>query len=358
MPCVFRKQHSAFMEFSCGIVGSLAIGQKETQDVLRNKWGKKLEGAIGINPILSKDEIFGHLNDTRQELLKQIGLEFNEFGEVVVGHVDIEKYISLFLTQPGTQSVINTPNNCLIVMDYTDGFPWLKWSRHFTGETSVRVKLIEPYNLLSTVLTVALWLGNDDYETTKRCGHAVYKQLKELKTIKHPLTGQEIKIIRRTCGDGKERRLSTGSSSAKSTYPIPEAPEHQSQLGDMKIICPEPVWTVSDAESCQKKFETELCGKAPTKEKRREFAKQNLGNTGRKNLNGTPLSECYPGTAHLGFRSAETLCLRIAKIAAGKMSLFKLVYTDSDCIVPENIHNFPREGFFWFKPTKAPEIFL
>ena len=108
----------------------------------------------------------------------------------------------------------------------------------------------------------------------------------------------------------------------------------------------------------RKKFETQLCGKAPTKEKRREFAKQNLGNTGRKNLNGTPLSEYYPGTAHLGFRSAETLCLRIAKIAARKMSLFKLVYTDSDCIVQENIHNFPREGFLWFKPTKAPEIFL
>ena len=28
----------------------------------------------------------------------------------------------------------------------------------------------------------------------------------------------------------------------------------QSQLGDMKIICPEPVWTVLDAESCQKKI--------------------------------------------------------------------------------------------------------
>jgi len=168
------------MEFSCGIVGSLMIGQKETQNVLRNKWGKKLEGPIGINPISSKDEIFGHLNDTHQELLKQIGPEFNE---VVVGHVDIGKYISLFLTQPGTQSVINTANNCLILlMDYTDGFPWLKWSHHLTGETSVRVKLTEPYNLLSTVLNVALWLGNDDYETTKKCGHAFYK-LKELKTI-------------------------------------------------------------------------------------------------------------------------------------------------------------------------------
>ena len=152
MPCVFRKQHSAFMEFSCGTVGSLVIGQKETQDVLRNKWGKKLEWAIGMNPILSKDEIFCHLNDTGQELLKQIGLKFSEFGEMVVGHVDIEKYISLFLTQPGTQTVINTPNNCLILMDYTDGFPGQKWSCHFTGEPSVRVKLIEPYNLLSTVL--------------------------------------------------------------------------------------------------------------------------------------------------------------------------------------------------------------
>ena len=62
MPCGFRKQHSAFVEFSSGIVGSLVIGKKETQDVLPNKWGNKLEGAIGINPILSKDDIFGHLS--------------------------------------------------------------------------------------------------------------------------------------------------------------------------------------------------------------------------------------------------------------------------------------------------------
>ena len=65
--------------------------------------GEKLEGPIGINPILSKDEIFGHLNDTCQEYRnKLVLLEFNEFGEVFLGHVDIEKYISLFPTQPGT----------------------------------------------------------------------------------------------------------------------------------------------------------------------------------------------------------------------------------------------------------------
>ena len=75
----------------------------------------------------------------------------------------------------------------------------------------------------------------------------------------------------------------------------------------MKIICPEPVWTLSDAESYHKRFEADLCGKAPTKEKHREFAKQNLGNTGSKNLNCTPLSEYYPRTAQLGFQSAEAL---------------------------------------------------
>ena len=217
------------------------------------------------------------------------------------------KYITLFLSQPGVQSAVTTPNNNIII-------PWLKWSRRFTAETSVRVRIIEPYNMLITVLTAALWLGNDDYYTIRQCAGTVYEQLKQLKTIKHPLNGKQIKIIRRSCGDGKERRLSTGNSSAKSSYPIPEAPEHHSQLRDMKLSCSCPVWSVEDTETLEMKFNLELRGKSPSKEKHREFATQNLGNTGRTNICGT---EYYPRTSHLGFRSAETLCLRIAKIASG-----------------------------------------
>ena len=265
MPMVFKREHSAFKEFSCGIVGSFGISQRETQDVLRNKWGKTIEQVIGINPILSKGEIFRNLHDTRQEFLEKIGLTFNEFGEVVVGYIDIKKYITLFLSQPGVQSAVTTPNNNIVIMDYTDGFPWLKWSRHFTGETSVRVKIIEPYNLLSTVLTAALWLGNDDYDTIRQCAGAVYEQLKQLITIKHLLNGKEIKIIRRSCGDGKERRSSIGNSSAKSSYPIPEAPEHHSQLGDMKLSCPCPVWSVEDTDTLEMKFNLELRGKVLAK---------------------------------------------------------------------------------------------
>ena len=204
----------------------------------------------------------------------------------------------------------------MIIMDYTDGFPWLKWFRHFTAETSVRIKIIEPYNLMSTVITVALWLGNDDYDMVKKCTEAVFKQLRDLQSVVHPLHGKEIKIFRHTCGDGKERRSSTGSSSAKSSYPLPQAPEHQSQMGDMKLICPQPVWTVEETVVMEKQFQNTLNGKAPTKQKCREFAKQNLGNMGRDNICETPLADFYQGAAHLGFRSAETLCLRIARIAS------------------------------------------
>ena len=36
-PVVFKWEHSAFKMFSCGVVGSFGISQRETQDVLRNK---------------------------------------------------------------------------------------------------------------------------------------------------------------------------------------------------------------------------------------------------------------------------------------------------------------------------------
>ena len=84
-------------------------------------------------------------------------------------------------------------------------------------------------------MTVALWLSNDDYDTVKMCTEPVFKELRDLQSVVHPLHGKEIKNFRRTCGDGKERRSSTRSSSAKSSYPIPEAP-------DGKLICPQPVW--------------------------------------------------------------------------------------------------------------------
>ena len=61
----------------------------------------------------------------------------------------------------------------------------------------------------------------------------------------------------------------------------------------MELSCPCPDWSVEDTETLEMKFNIEVRGKAPSKEKHREFAK------------------------HLGFLSAEKVCLRIAKIASG-----------------------------------------
>lgn len=77
MPMVFKRKHSALKTFACGIVGSIGISQRETQDVLRNKWEKTVKQVIAINLILTKGEIFHTLHDTLQELLEKTGLTFN-----------------------------------------------------------------------------------------------------------------------------------------------------------------------------------------------------------------------------------------------------------------------------------------
>lgn len=63
----------------------------------------------------------------------------------------------------------------MIIMDYIDGFLWFKWFCYFIGEISVRIKIIELYNLMSIVLIVVFWLGNDDYDTVKKCIELVFK---------------------------------------------------------------------------------------------------------------------------------------------------------------------------------------
>jgi len=48
----------------------------------------------------------------------------------------------------------------------------------------------------------------------------------------------------------------------------------------MKIICPEPFWTVSDAESCQKKLRLNCVEKPPTKKSTESLPNKILGTLG------------------------------------------------------------------------------
>ncbi len=94
-------------------------------------------------------------------------------------------------------------------------------------------------------------MGGDDYETVKVCGQNVYQQLKSMKEVIHPITGQKLTVLRRTTADGKARRTSTGSSTACSAFPIPEAPEHIDQLGDMKLLFVQPTWSLEETEKAR-----------------------------------------------------------------------------------------------------------
>ena len=214
----------------------------------------KLEKALGANIISPKEEIVTSLKEKKENLSKTVGLTFEKHSDLVVGYVNPKQYTEYFLSLPGTQLALQTPKVTLVIFAYTDLAPFLKWSRNFTGLTSLRVKPVEPYNLQSSVLSVAYYLGDDSYENTRKCFHAVYSKLAVTNVAYHFLKETTVELHYRCVGDGKERRSGTGNSTACSTYPICDAPEHSSLLGDMKVISGEPVWTVDNSSDMGSRF--------------------------------------------------------------------------------------------------------
>ena len=103
----------------------------------------------------------------------------------------------------------------------------MQWSKYFNGETAIPIKLVEPYNLLSSFARVCSWLGPDDYNHVSNLGRETLQQLSSLKTVYHPYLKKNIEVLACGVADDCQRRSITGSSSASSTYPIPESPEHQ-----------------------------------------------------------------------------------------------------------------------------------
>lgn len=67
----------------------------------------------------------------------------------------------------------------------------------------------------------------------------------------HPITGQKLTVLRRSNADDKARRTSTRNSTACSVFPIPEAPEHIDQLGDIKFLFVEPTWNLEETEKAR-----------------------------------------------------------------------------------------------------------
>lgn len=66
MKNVYEQHKEVFLEVSSGIVGSLSISQKNTQDILRNTWGEKLSHVLGFNIFPPKDKITKRINKKKR----------------------------------------------------------------------------------------------------------------------------------------------------------------------------------------------------------------------------------------------------------------------------------------------------
>lgn len=318
MPMVYQKHFKSFIDFSCGLVGSLGISQRDMQDILRNKWGRTIAEVLGINIFPPKDDVVKCLRAKKEELADQVGLNFEEKSNgIVVATVNVAKYLEYLLSRPGIQNAITFPKKAMIIYQFTDLAPWLKWSRFSNAITTSRIKVVDPYNLQSLIITCGAYLGQDDYETLSLCFKGLYDQILDTDAVELPHEEEPIKMHVRSTADGKQRRLDTGNSTAKSTYPICDAPEHCKQLGDMTLVSSGPEWTVQDTKELATRYRVWLNGKTDNAQNRREFAKLNLGNMGRENLTGVDMKDYFIGGVHLAFRSAETISGRIGQCATG-----------------------------------------
>ena len=92
------------------------------------------------------------------------------------------------------QDVIKTPNDSILVYFYVDVFSWLSWSRFFTGETTIRMKVLESTNASSAVVTTGAWLEPDTHDFVSNLGKFVFDQMKCISSITHPITQKQIKV--------------------------------------------------------------------------------------------------------------------------------------------------------------------
>lgn len=317
MKALFNEQYHDFVSFAVATVSNFDISQSAYQNVLRNNIGRKLEDVIGINVFVPKNDMIERLNAIKSSLKNVYDLKYVTYNDTMhmAAFINIKNAIEHLLSKQNMQEAVKTPNDALLVYYYCDAFPWMGWSKFFSGETSIRIKIVEPYNMLSTAFTVCSFLGPDNYEMISNLCQEIFEQLATLEQVMHPLRGCNIKVYVRGLGDGANRRTITGSSTAKSTFPIEEAPEHQRQLGDMTVYCPEPLRTVEETKQASTTYREWLGNKKDTTDNRREFAKVNCGLTGRPSICGTELADFYPGTMHRCINSTQTICQRIHQVA-------------------------------------------
>ena len=195
---------------SYDIVTHLDLSRRDYQLILRNSVGKQIEDIVGCNPFVSRHLMEQNLREKSKHLKSNFDLQFAESNGTVVGYTNIQKYLQWILGKKSLQDIVKTPIDAIVVYFYVDLFPWLSWSRFFTGKTTIRMKILEPKNTLRSIATVAAWFGPDTNECVSSLGKFVFSQMHCLSAISHPLKGNQISLCSRSgrwCTKKKHHRL-------------------------------------------------------------------------------------------------------------------------------------------------------
>ena len=311
IPTLIKKHEEDLKEISVTLTSNFNISYNKYQLIVRNQIGSRFSKICGHPIFTSRDKVFQKIISVQEEIKEKLSLQFCNENEnsTIAAYIDVRKSLSWFLDQPHVKELVNLDSGTIVTYVYTDAFPWMLWSRFFHGETAIRMKIVEKSNSLDTIMTLGSWLGPDDHLHTSTLGKFVYEQLQDLKEVNVPSIGK-VNVLVRGCADRSGRRSSSGVSTARSSYPIEEAPEHLSQLGDMSIYCHEPLWTVENTKDTEKNYVKWLNGKKDTNENRRQFSQKSLGRFA-SNAIMMDMKDFYSGITHKVCRVAESIALRV-----------------------------------------------
>ena len=147
------------------IVVNFSISQKSYQTVIRNKIGATLKDIFGYNIFSTTEDPFSKINNTKDILQIAVELQFSEpnYCGTIAGFVNVKKSLEWLLSKKVFDGLVHPERKQIVVYSYTDAFPWMQWSRFFSGESAIRLRVVNVSNTLSPIITVGSWLGPDDF---------------------------------------------------------------------------------------------------------------------------------------------------------------------------------------------------
>ena len=74
------------------------------------------------------------VGNMKKDIKETLELQFIEKDGIVAAYTNVKQTIEWMLGKESLSKAISLPNNHIIIYHYADAFPWMQWSKFFTGE--------------------------------------------------------------------------------------------------------------------------------------------------------------------------------------------------------------------------------